>query len=161
MNVISFFAAVLVAGLLSFSLAPRVAHAADDTVALKPCCGSDQSVYQDFGGREGIARLTSDFMRELLADDRTRPFFEHADQQRIILMLTDQICYATGGPCEYKGLSMTDAHKGLNIKRENFNALVEDLQKSMDRFNIPFRSQNKLLAVLAPMHRDIEQENPH
>lgn len=161
MNFISLFAAVLIAGVLSFSLESRVAYAADDTVALKPCCGADQAVYNDFGGRDGISHLVNDFMRELLADDRTRPFFEHADQQRIILMLTDQICYATGGPCEYKGLSMTDAHKGLNIKREDFNALVEDLQKSMNRFNIPFRSQNKLLAVLAPMHRDIEQAKPN
>jgi hemoglobin len=37
-----------------------------------------------------------------------------------------------------------------------FNALVEDLQKAMSERGIPFRAQNKLLAKLAPLHRDIE-----
>ena len=46
-------------------------------------------------------------------------------------------------------------HANLAINRENFNALVEQLQFAMDKNNVPFRAQNKLLAVLAPMHRDI------
>ena len=31
----------------------------------------------------------------------------------------------------------------------------EDLQKAMDKNHVPFSSQNKLLAALAPQHRDI------
>lgn len=146
--------------LLTFSgtmlLTPAANAMATDTVPLTRCC-SDDATYKAFGERDGIYKLMNDFMRELLADDRTRPFFEHVDQQRVILMLTDQVCYATGGPCEYKGRSMADAHHGMGVKREHFNALVEDLQTSMTRFKIPFRDQNKLLAVFAPMYRDVEQ----
>ncbi|MDN5924337.1 MAG: group 1 truncated hemoglobin, partial [Xanthomonadales bacterium] len=39
--------------------------------------------------------------------------------------------------------------------RADFNALVEDLQKAMNKHAIPFRSQNKLLAKLAAMHNVI------
>ena len=35
------------------------------------------------------------------------------------------------------------------------NALVEVLQDTMDAQGIPFRDQNRLLARLAPMHREI------
>lgn len=43
----------------------------------------------------------------------------------------------------------------LGLDRADFNALVEDLQIAMNQRGIPFRSQNKLLAVLAPMHREV------
>jgi hemoglobin len=47
----------------------------------------------------------------------------------------------------------------LNIDRAAFNALVEDLQKAMDKNDVPFHAQNRLLAKLAPMYRDIEERN--
>ena len=43
----------------------------------------------------------------------------------------------------------------MDITKSNFNALVEVLQQSMDAQGIAFGTQNKLLAKLAPMHRDI------
>jgi len=51
---------------------------------------------------------------------------------------------------------MKRTHEGQNIDRAAFNALVEDLQTAMDHNGVPFRAQNKLLAKLAPMYRDIQ-----
>jgi hemoglobin len=53
---------------------------------------------------------------------------------------------------------MAESHAGLGITRADFNALVEDLQTAMNARGIPFRAQNKLLAVLAPMHREVVTE---
>jgi hemoglobin len=50
---------------------------------------------------------------------------------------------------------MKRAHSGMDITKSDFNALVEVLQLTMDAQDIPFRVQNQLLALLAPMHRDI------
>jgi len=50
---------------------------------------------------------------------------------------------------------MKSGHADLGITKADFNALVEVLQTSMDAKGITFRSQNQLLALLAPMHRDI------
>ena len=66
----------------------------------------------------------------------------------------DQFCQVMGGPCVYKGADMKSSHSNLDIKKSDFNALVEVLQQTMDAQGIPFREQNKLLALLAPMHRD-------
>ena len=60
------------------------------------------------------------------------------------------------GPCTYTGLNMQQAHQGLGITEADFNALVADLQKAMDKHGIPFTAQNQLLARLAPMHRDVD-----
>ncbi|MBX9810629.1 MAG: group 1 truncated hemoglobin [Burkholderiales bacterium] len=116
---------------------------------------ADDSVYKNFGEKAGLIRIMDDFMASLLADPRTRPFFEKANQQRIKEQLVDQFCELLEGPCKYGGAPMKPAHANLAINREHFNALVENLQIAMDKNSVPFRSQNKLLAKLAPMHRDI------
>ena len=113
-------------------------------------------VYKEFGEIAGLTALMDDFMVILLADERTRPFFKDADQPKIKKLLAEQFCVILGGPCSYTGRDMKSSHKGLDIGRGHFNALVEDLQIAMDKRGIPFRAQNKLLAKLAPMHREIE-----
>jgi hemoglobin len=111
--------------------------------------------YKDFGGKPGLTKVVDDLMTNLLADKRTEHFFAKADQQRIKDKLVEQFCVALEGPCTYTGRSMEDSHKGLNIKSADFNALVEDLQIAMTKNNIPERSQNKLLAKLAPLNKQI------
>ena len=53
---------------------------------------------------------------------------------------------------------MKSSHAGLGIDRADFNRLVEVLQVAMNQHKVPFRAQNKLLAKLAPMHREIVTE---
>lgn len=112
-------------------------------------------VFADFGGMSGMTALMDDFMAIMLENPRLRPFFEKTDQKRIKRQLAEQFCAILGGGCAYSGRDMQESHAALNIRRADFNALVEDLQTAMDRKHIPFRSQNKLLAILAPMNREI------
>jgi hemoglobin len=123
--------------------------------ALEKVKRPDSAAYQAFGEKAGLVRVMDDFMVGLLADPRTKPFFENADQARVKAQLVDQFCFILGGPCEYKGAKMKPMHANLGINREQFNALVEQLQNAMDKNKVPFRAQNQLLAILAPMHRDI------
>ena len=113
-------------------------------------------VFKAFGEEAGLVALMDDFMVRLVADARTKRFFENSDQAMVKKHLVEQFCVILGGPCSYTGRDMRTAHKGFDIDRAQFNALVEILQVSMNARGIPFRAQNKLLAKLAPMHRDIE-----
>ena len=112
-------------------------------------------VFEQFGGKAGLARLMDDFMDNLLADPRTKPFFADRDEDRIKLLLAEQFCALLDGPCTYNGRDMKATHADLTIREEHFNALVEDLQRAMDKNGIAFSAQNKLLARLAPMYRVI------
>ena len=112
------------------------------------------TLYKTFGEKPGLVKLMDDFMVRLLADPRTGPHFKPSNQQRVKEQLVDQFCQVMGGPCVYKGADMKSAHANLEIRKSDFNALVEVLQLSMDAQGIPFRAQNLLLALLAPMHRD-------
>ena len=116
---------------------------------------ADDGLYQAFGGQPGLVRLMDDFMTRLLADARMRPFFKDADQEAVKKQLVLQFCEVAGGPCRRDGPTMKESHDGMDITRGDFNALVEVLQDAMEAQGIPFRAQNRLLAQLAPMHRDI------
>jgi hemoglobin len=50
---------------------------------------------------------------------------------------------------------MRTSHAKLNINNAQFNALAEDLYQAFDRVHVPYRLQNKVVALLAPMERDI------
>ena len=115
----------------------------------------DDQLYKAFGEKAGLVALMDDFMVRLLADPRTGPHFQPANQQRIKEQLVDQLCALGGGPCVYKGADMKSSHANLEIKKSDFHALVEVLQTSMDAKGISFRKQNEMLALLAPMNRDI------
>jgi len=112
-------------------------------------------LYQALGGKAGITRLNADFVPRLFNDARIKHIFKDANPNNLVEQLSDQICAASGGPCTYEGGAMKDVHADLGITRAHFNALVEDLQAAMDAAGIPFATQNRLLALLAPMHRDI------
>lgn len=116
---------------------------------------TDDTIYKAFGEKAGIQALMEDFFVRLQADPRMKPFFKDASRTRLVEQLTEQLCYEAGGPCKYTGAPMGPRHAGMNIGKDDFNALVEVLQQSMDAKGIPFRAQNGMLARLAPMHRDI------
>jgi len=116
---------------------------------------ADDTLYGQLGGQPGLVRLMDDFMPRLLADARLAPFFKDVNQAHLKEELVTQFCEVSGGPCKRQGPDMKRVHEGFDIDRAAFNALVEVLQQSMDAQGIAFGAQNRLLAKLAPMHRDI------
>ncbi len=116
---------------------------------------SSPALYQAFGEKAGLVKLMDDFVPRLQADPRLAEAFKKANVANLKSQLVEQFCQVSGGPCNYKGPDMKTTHNSMDITKTDFNALVEVLQQSMDAQGIAFRSQNQLLAKLAPMHRDI------
>ncbi len=131
-----------------------------DESKLNPNLGNtpleDTKTFQAFGGKEGLIKIMDDFMIGLVNDPRTKPFFDNEKQTYIKAMLVEQMCELLNGGCHYPGRDMKSSHASMKVNRAAFNALVEQFQFAMDKHNVPFASQNKLLAKLAPMYREIE-----
>lgn len=155
MNPMQELAARLALAILTLLASARPALADENPAPSDPTL---LPVFEQFGGKPGIDALMEDFMVKLIEDPRTRNYFAEADQTHIKAMLAEQFCVILGGPCTYTGKGMREAHAKLVINQGGFNALVEDLQRAMDMHDIPFRAQNRLLAVLAPMHREVITE---
>ncbi|MBV9890551.1 MAG: group 1 truncated hemoglobin [Rhizobacter sp.] len=111
----------------------------------------DQSLYQRLGGKEAITAVVDDFVGNVAADARINKRFANANIARLKMLLVEQICAASGGPCTYSGRDMTTAHAGMNIQSAEFDALVEDLVKSLDKFKVPAKEKGELLGALGGM----------
>jgi hemoglobin len=125
------------------------------TAALAQTAPADDSLYRAWGGQAGIRAVMDDFVPRLFQDARTARFFKNVDRENLTARLTEQLCQEAGGPCRYGGAPMKLVHEELGITRSDFNALVEILQQAMEARGVPFAAQNRMLARLAPMHRDI------
>ena len=108
-----------------------------------------------FGGQDGIRAMANRLVDISLADARIRPIFEQHDQVRLRRTLFEQFCFILNAGCSYTGRDMKAAHKGMGLTRADLNALVENLQRAMREQRVPFAAQNRFLAKLAPMDRDV------
>lgn len=134
---------------------PAFAQSSPQAMATAPATAAPAGLYQALGEKPGITRLMDDFVNRVVKDPRIGGHFKDVKPAALKESLTDQICQLSGGPCKYEGADMKSAHADMDINKGHFNALVEVLQSAMDAQGIPFAQQNRLLALLAPMHRDV------
>jgi hemoglobin len=124
------------------------------------CAGTERmpagtSLYDRLGGKSSISAVIDQFVTNVATDTRINGRFATTDIRKLKGHLVDQVCMATGGPCTYSGRDMKTTHAGMKISNGDFAALVEDLVKSLDTFKVPAREKEELLALLAPMKKDI------
>lgn len=149
---------------MKFQLNTLLAVALFATMAFVTSCSDDDdadpALYDRLGGIDAISAVTDKFLANVAADSRINGRFEAtvAEPARLQLLrnnLIDQICQAAGGPCAYKGKTMAEAHAGMNITADEFNALVEDLVAALDFYDVPENEKSDLLGILGPLQSDI------
>ncbi|WP_213999352.1 group 1 truncated hemoglobin [Arsukibacterium sp.] len=120
------------------------------------CSSATQpALYQRLGAEQGIEAIVDGLLYEIEHDERIVHHFADSDIGRFRAMLAEQLCDLSGGPCQYSGSTMQESHTGFNITLADYDALVEGLIKVMQRQQISIADQNALLALLAPMYKDI------
>ena len=140
--------------LLSFLCVGSIALAQTQAQAQLP----NEAALAAFGGFTGLSKMTQDFVERLQKNPSIGRFFKDTDTERLQAMLTDQFCDVLGGGCKYSGKSMKQVHTDMKVASADFNALAEELQNALTAANVPFADQNRLIAKLAPMHRDVVEK---
>ena len=148
---------LIAAGVIALSIAAAafIAPVGATTMTMSKSHTTTKSLYLRLGGKKAIVAVVDDFVANVAADARINRYFANTNIPSFKKKLVDQLCQGTGGPCTYKGKSMKASHRGLGISGPEFGALVEDLQKSLNKFKVPAREQGELIAILAPMKKDI------
>ena len=113
------------------------------------------TLFERIGGEAKLRATAEEFTNVILEDDRINFTFADSDMSKFKKLIFEQLCEITQGPCKYTGRDMYEAHKKLNLNNAQFNALAEDLYIALDRVHVPYRVQNRLMALLAPMQRDV------
>jgi len=114
-----------------------------------------KSLYERVGGQAAVTAIAGELVDQATADPRTARSWQKVELQRVKVLLTEYLCFTTGGPCTYSGDTMKDVHAGLKINEAEMNAMVEMLRQIMVRRGLALRERNEMLAVLAPTKRDV------
>ena len=112
------------------------------------------TLYERLGGRAAITAVVDDSIANVTADPRIKQRFANAGPG-LTKNLVDLVCLRTGGPCKYTGADMATAHEGMFIRDDEFDALVEDMAKSLDKFKVPAREKAEALVILRQMRNAI------
>jgi hemoglobin len=70
-------------------------------------------------------------------------------------LVTEMVCWAAGGPQQYTGRSMLDSHRHLNITPAEWDAFMDDLQQTLDKFKVPAAEQAELRTIVQSTYGDI------
>ena len=70
-------------------------------------------------------------------------------------LVTEMVCWATGGPQKYTGKSMAESHRHLKITAEEWDAFLDDFQQTLDKFHVRAEEQAELKAIVNSTRSDI------
>jgi hemoglobin len=132
-------------------------HARAQTSGQQP----EPSLYERLGGLPAIAVVVNDFMAVftrdpvILANPRVRERKTAAAEPYVTYQVITLVCQVTGGPCEYTGASLRDAHAGLNVTASEWERMGMLFAQTLDRHAVPEQEQQELFAILGSTKDDI------
>jgi hemoglobin len=117
--------------------------------------GAAVSDYDAIGGGPAVSAVVNDFYERVLGDPQLAPYFEGVDMPRLkrhqVLLVTQVL----GGPKNYDGRSLDEAHEGLGIDHDDFAAVAGHLTGAMRDAGVPDDIVMRAIAVVAATEPDI------
>jgi len=120
-----------------------------------------KSLFERLGGVYPIAVVVDDFIDRIMVDPRlnANPRVDEAHHrvsaQGFKYYVTEQVCWAAGGPQTYSGRSMVDTHRELLISGEEWDAFMDDFDQTLAKFSVPEHESGELVAILESTKDDI------
>lgn len=91
-----------------------------------------QTIYREIGGQDAVEAVVDDFYERVLDDERLAPYFEDTDMEALRSHQVQFVSAVTGGPVEYSGADMRDAHAHLGVEEEDFDLVGRYLQAALE-----------------------------
>jgi hemoglobin len=119
------------------------------------------SLYDRLGGVYSIAVVVDDFIDRVMDDPalNANPLVDEAHHRvsraGFKYLVTEMMCWASGGPQQYSGRSMQDSHAHLKITPHEWDAFMLDLHQSLDKFNVPDPEKSEVVAIVESTRKDI------
>lgn len=121
------------------------------------------SLYKRLGGYDALAAMTDDLVGRVLADAQLAQLFEGLATEskgRFRQRVLDQLCAVSGGPCVYIGRDPAVDRPRRAITQSDWQAGLKALAGSLDRFKVPDRERDELLAAVSGLESEVVGESP-
>jgi len=122
---------------------------------------AEKSLYDRLGGYGAISAVVNDFAEKLFVDPQVGPFFKGMGtdtRKSFIQKNTNLVCNVTGGPCKVISRPTKTVHAGLGITEAEFNIVVNHLVDTLDKFKVPAKEKQELLAIIGTLKPDIVEQ---
>ncbi len=112
------------------------------------------SLYDRLGGVYSIATVVEDLIDRVMLDPRlnANPRVDEAHHKvppaGFKYLVTEMLCGAAGGPKRYSGRSMEESHRDMAITPGEWQAFMDDLQTTLDKFSVPAAEQAEVKALV-------------
>lgn len=119
------------------------------------------SLFERLGGVYSIAAVVDDLIDRVMDDPRlnANPKVDEAHHRvsraGFKYLVTEMVCWATGGPQVYTGRSMRDSHSHLDITEAEWLAFLDDFDQTMNRFAVSASMRSELRAIVESTKADI------
>ncbi|MFT7535168.1 MAG: hemoglobin [Hyphomicrobiaceae bacterium] len=113
------------------------------------------ALYDTIGGKAALLVVVDEFYQRVLADPLLSPMFVHTDMAKQRAHQVAFLSVALGGPSEYQGRDMQQAHAGLDISTQHFLAVVGHLQTTLSWAGVGPVEIDKVIDAAAGLQDDI------
>ena len=83
------------------------------------------------------------------------PFFENVEMDRLIEHQIHFLSKVLGGPDNYNGLSLVDAHKDLGITDSAFNEVSQHLVASLEDASVEANDIDEIVKIIGSVKGEI------
>ncbi|MFC5366978.1 group I truncated hemoglobin [Salinirubrum litoreum] len=109
------------------------------------------TLYERLGGSDAIEAVVDEFYDRVLADAQLAPYFEDVDMARQRAHQTAFIAAVTGGPAEYDGDDMREAHAHLDLSESDFAAVAGHLDDALAECGVDDGDRETVVAEVASL----------
>lgn len=113
------------------------------------------ALFDKIGGQAAVDAAVDIFYRKVLSDPTISEFFDAVDMDAQAAKQKAFLTVAFGGPNNYSGKDMREAHKSMNLKEEHFNAVAGHLNGTLEELNVPPDLINEVMTIAASTHDDV------
>ena len=113
------------------------------------------SVYEAIGGEAAVNAAVDVFYRKVLSDDRISEFFDTVDMEGQHAKQKAFLTMAFGGPNNYTGEDMRNAHKHMNLTEEHFTAVAENLVASLQDLDVAQEHIDSIVQIALSVKDDV------
>ena len=113
------------------------------------------TVYEQIGCAARVDTAVDIFYRRVLADPVISHFFDTSEMDRQIIKQKAFLTMAFGGPHQYSGKDMRNAHKHMQLTEEHFSAVAGHLQGTLEELSVPQHLIGEVMKIAASTHDDV------
>ncbi|TQV66298.1 group 1 truncated hemoglobin [Exilibacterium tricleocarpae] len=106
------------------------------------------SLYEKLGGEPAIKAVVEKFYEKVLVDTRICHLFDNTDMERQLEKQKAFLTLAFGGPNNYTGKDLREAHKHLDLSDMHFDAVSECLQATLEEVDAGEREKGEVMAIV-------------